>query len=170
MTNDQDPAKMPEMWITNAISGRRSTVMELASATPLNESQFSGRQTTVTTSSLNTMGTKRKHKSGDDDKMQADSLKKGDPGSWTSENGKEPQTARPTRAGVSDEVAQEFQVISSGNANMDGPQVNLQNEICDPDEYENREAISSGESNAARPMFITSCGSPRDTTRQKLYG
>ena len=67
--------------------------------------------------------------------MQADPLKKGDPGSWTSENGNELQTARPTRAGVSDEVAQEFQVISCGNANIDGPQVNLQNEISDPDEY-----------------------------------
>ena len=52
-----------------------------------------------------------------------------------SENGNELQTARPTRAGVSDEVAQEFQVISNGNANIDGPQVNLQNEISDPDEY-----------------------------------
>ena len=30
LTNDQDSAKMPEMWITNTISGRRSTVMELA--------------------------------------------------------------------------------------------------------------------------------------------
>ena len=39
-TNDQDSAKMPEMWIKNTISGRRSTVMELASATPLNESKF----------------------------------------------------------------------------------------------------------------------------------
>ena len=103
------------------------------SATPLNESKFSGEQITVTTSSLNTMGTKRKHKSADDDKMQADSLKKEDPGSWTSENGNELQTARPTRAGVSDEVAQEFQVISSANVNNDGPQVNLQNEISDPD-------------------------------------
>ena len=83
------------------------------------------------------MGTKRKHKSEDDDKMQADSLKKGDLGSWTSENGNERQTARPTRAGVSDEVAQELQVISNGNANIDGPQVNLQNEISDPDEYAN---------------------------------
>ena len=87
-------SQMEEMWITNTISGRRSTVMELASATPLNESKFSGERTTVTTSSLNTMGTKRKHKSADDDKMQADSLKKGDPGSGTSENGNELQTAR----------------------------------------------------------------------------
>ena len=39
--------------------------------------------------------------------MQADSLKKGDPRSWTSEN---------------------------GNANIGGPQVNFQNEISDPDE------------------------------------
>ena len=93
LTNDQDSAKMPEMWIMNTISGRRSTVMELASATPLNESKFSGERTIVTTSSLNTMGTKRKHKSADDDKMQADSLKKGDPGSGT-ENGNELQTAR----------------------------------------------------------------------------
>ena len=37
-------------------------------------------------------------------------------------------------------------------------------------EDERREAISSGESTSARPSFITSCGSPRDTTRQKLYG
>ena len=37
LTNDQDSAKMSEMWITNTVSGRRSTVMELASATPLNE-------------------------------------------------------------------------------------------------------------------------------------
>ena len=103
---------------TNTISGRRSTVMELASASPLNESKFSGKQTTVTTSSLNTMGAKRKHKSADDDKMQADSLKKGDPGSWTSENGNELQTARPTRAGVSDEVAQDFQVISNGTRTL----------------------------------------------------
>ena len=108
--------------------------MELASATPLNESKFSCEQTTVTTSSLNTMGTKRKHKSAHDDEMQADSLKKGDPGSWTSENGKELQTARQTRAGVSDEVAQEFQVLSNGNANIGGPRVNFQNEISDPDE------------------------------------
>ena len=72
------------------------------------------------------MGTKRKHKSADDDKMQADCLKKGDPRSWTSETGNELQTARPTRAGVSDEVAQDFQVISKGNVNIDGPQVNLQ--------------------------------------------
>ena len=93
-------------------------MMELASANPLNESKFSGRQTTVSTSSLNTIGTKRKHKSADDDQMQADSLKKGDPTSWTSENGNELQTARPTRAGVSDEVAQDFQVISNGNANL----------------------------------------------------
>ena len=45
-TNDQDSAKMPEMWITTVNFGRRSTVMELAS------------ETTVATSSLNTMGTK----------------------------------------------------------------------------------------------------------------
>ena len=135
LTNSRDSAKMLEMLITNTNPVRRSTMMELASATPLSESKFSGRQTTVTTSSLNTMGTKRKHKSADDDEMQTDSLKKGDPGSWTSESGNELQTARPTRAGVSDEVAHEFQVISNGNANIDGPQVNLQNEICDPDEY-----------------------------------
>ena len=36
--------------------------------------------------------------------------------------------------GAGDEVAQEFQVIFNGNANIDGPQVNLQNEISDPDE------------------------------------
>ena len=41
---------------------------------------------------LNTMGTKRKHLSADDDWMQANSLKKGDVGSWTSENGNELQT------------------------------------------------------------------------------
>ena len=78
------------------------------------------------------MGTKKQHKSADDDRMQADSLKKGDPGSWMSENGNGLQTARPIRAGVSDEVAQEFQVTSSGNANVEGPQVNFQNEISDP--------------------------------------
>ena len=72
-TNNRDSAKMPEMWITNTNLGRRSTVMELASATPRNESKFSGRQTTVTASSLNTMGTKRKHIIAHDDKMQADS-------------------------------------------------------------------------------------------------
>ena len=44
------------------------------------------------------------------------------------------KTARPTRAGVGDQVAQEFQVISSGNANIECPQVNFQNEISDPDE------------------------------------
>ena len=87
------------------------------------------------TSSLNTMGTQRKHKSVDDDRMQVDSLKKGDLGSWMSETWNELQTARPTRAGVSDEVAQEFQVKSNGNANIDGPQVKFQNEITDPDEY-----------------------------------
>ena len=122
--------------------------------------------------------------------MQADSLKRGNPGSWTTENGNELQTARPTRAGVSDEVAQESQVISNGNANIQVAQVNFQHEISDPDECakasnvtamreaenrflvegERRETISSGESNAARNRFITSCGSPRDTTRQKLYG
>ena len=133
-TNDQDSAKMPEMWITNTISGRRSTVMDLASATPVNEAKFSGEQTTVTTSSLNTMGTKRKHNNADDDRMQADSLKKGDPGSWTSGTWNELQTARSTRAGVSDEVAHEFQVISNGNGNIEGPKVNFQNEISDPDE------------------------------------
>ena len=106
----------------------RSTVMELA-----NDSKFSAKQTSITTSSLNTMGTKRKHKNADVDRMQADSLKKGDPGSWTPD-GNELPTARSTRAGVSDEVAQEFQVISNGNANIEGPQVNLQNEISDPDE------------------------------------
>ena len=46
LTNDRDSAKMPETWITYTISGRRSTVMELASATPFNESKFSGEQTT----------------------------------------------------------------------------------------------------------------------------
>ena len=131
-TNDQNTAKM---WITNTNLGRRSTVMELASATPLNESKFSGEQTTVTTSSLSTMGTKRKHKSADGDRMQADSLKNGDPWSWTSETVNELQKiARPIRAGVRDEVAQEFQGISNGNANIEGPQVNFQNEISDPDE------------------------------------
>ena len=121
------------MWITNTNPDGRSTMMERSSATPLNG--FSGRQTTIITSSLNTMGTKRQHKNAVDDRMQADSLKKGDPGSWTSENGKGLQTARPIRAGVSDEVVQEFHVISNGNANMDGPRVNLQNEVSDPDEY-----------------------------------
>ena len=58
-TNDQDSAKMPEMWITRVNPGRRSTVMEVAS------------ETTVATSSLNTMGTKKKYKSADDDRMQA---------------------------------------------------------------------------------------------------
>ena len=48
-TNDQDSAKMLEMWITTVDPGRRSTVMELAS------------ETTVATSSLNTMGTKSKN-------------------------------------------------------------------------------------------------------------
>ena len=41
--------------------------MELAS-----DSKFSGEQTTITTSSLNTMDTKKKYKSANDDKMQAD--------------------------------------------------------------------------------------------------
>ena len=68
-------------------------------------------------------------------RCQADSLKKGDLGSWTSENGNELHTARPTRAGVSDEVAQEFQVISNRIANIDGPQVNFQNEISGPDDF-----------------------------------
>ena len=35
---------------------------------------------------------------------------------------------------MSDEAAQEFQVISNGNADIEGPQVNFQNEISDPDE------------------------------------
>ena len=78
--------------------------MDPASATPLNESKFSVSQTTATTKSLNTMGTKRKHKSADDDKMQVDSLKKRDPRIWTSENGNELQTTRLTRAGESDEI------------------------------------------------------------------
>ena len=43
--------------------------------------------------------------------------------------------ARSTRAGVGDEVAQEFQVIPNGNANIECPQVNFQNEISDPDEF-----------------------------------
>ena len=72
--------------------------------------------------------------STDDDRMQADSLNKGDPGSWPSENGNELHIARPIRAGVSDEVAQEFQVISNGNANIEGPQVNFQNEVSNPGE------------------------------------
>ena len=46
--------------------GGRSTVVELA-----NDSKFSGEQTTVATSSLNTMGPK-KYKGADDDRMQAD--------------------------------------------------------------------------------------------------
>ena len=51
---------------------------------------------------------------------------------------------------MSDEVAQEFQVIYNGNANIDCPQVNFQIEISDPDGMrESRE---------------------RDTTRQKLSG
>ena len=80
------------------------------------------------------MGTKRKHKSADDDKMPADSPMKGEIlGAGRRRMGK--SRKRPTRAGVSDDVAQEFQVISNGNANIDGPQVNLQNEISDPDEY-----------------------------------
>ena len=37
-------------------------------------------------------------------------------------------------------------------------------------EDERRETISSGESNPARPRFVISCWSPRDTTRQKLCG
>ena len=50
--------------------------------------------------------------------------------------GKRLQTARPTRAGVSDEVAQEFQVISNGNTNIEGShRWTIQNEISDPDEY-----------------------------------
>ena len=67
--------------------------------------------------------------------MMTDCLEKGDPGSWTLESGNELQTARSTRAGVSDEVAQEFQVIPNGNANIECPQVNFQNEISDPDEF-----------------------------------
>ena len=122
-TNDQNSKPTVNL-------GKRSTVMELS-----NDSTFSGEQTTIATSSLNTMGTKRKHKNADDDRMQVDSLKKGDPGSRKSENGNELQTARSTRAGVSDAVAQEFQVISNGNANIEGPQVNFQNEISDLDEY-----------------------------------
>ena len=35
---------------------------------------------------------------------------------------------------MSDEVAHDFLVISTGNANIDGPQVSLQKEISDPDE------------------------------------
>ena len=117
---------MPEMWIANTNLGRRSTVMELASVF-LNRPQSQ--------QVLSTRWVPRgKHKNADDDRMQVDSLKKGDPGSWMSENGNELQTAGPTRAGVSDEVAQEFQVISNGNANIDGPQVNFQNEISDPDD------------------------------------
>ena len=122
---------MPEMRIANTNPGKALNSDGARVSNSTEESKFSGKQTTVSTSSLNTMGTKRKHKSADDDKMQAGSLKKGDPGSWTSENGNKLQTARPTR----DEVAQEFPVISNGNANIEGPQVNLQNEICDPDEY-----------------------------------
>ena len=45
--------------------------MDLSSATPLNESKFSGEQTTVTTSSLNTIGSKRKHKNADDDRIKS---------------------------------------------------------------------------------------------------
>ena len=158
---------------------------------PLNDSKFSGEQITVT-QVLSTRWVRRgKHKSADGDKMQADSLKKEDPGSWTSENGNELQTARPTRAGVSDEVAQEFQVISSGNANNDGPQVNLRMRsltLMNTRKATNATAMREAEktdfslktkdekrSRVANPTppdprFITSCGSPRDTARQKLYG
>ena len=61
-------------------------------------------------------------------------FKKGAPGTWTSENGNELQTARPTRARVRDEVTQEFKIISNVNANIECPQVNFQQEISDPDE------------------------------------
>ena len=74
LTNARDSAKMPEMWIANTNLGRRSTVMELTSGTPLNESKFSSERTTVATSPPNTMGTKNKHKSAHDDRMQVDSL------------------------------------------------------------------------------------------------
>ena len=105
--------------------------------------------------------------------------------------GKSRKTARPTRAGMSHEVAPEFQVISNGNANIDGPQVNLQNVISDPDEHAkaaNVTAMRQGEktdlslktkdekrSRVANPTppdpgSSLPCGSPRDTTRQKLYG
>ena len=53
--------------------GRRSTEMELA-----NESKFSGEQTTFATSSLNTMGAKKKYKSADDDTMQVDESPNGE--------------------------------------------------------------------------------------------
>ena len=133
LTTNRDLAKTPEMWITNTTPGRHSTMMEFASATPLIESKFSVEQTTITTSSLNTMGTKRKHESADDDKMQADSLKQRDPGSWTVREWERAansttNTSRSARAGVPDEIAQEFPVTSNGN---------LQNEISDPDEYAN---------------------------------
>ena len=92
--------------------------------------------------------------------MQADSLKKGDP--WELD------------VGGWERAAQDLQVISNGNGNTEGPQVNFQNEISDPDECakaanvtalreaeenrvlvedERRETISCG----ARPRFITSC-------------
>ena len=77
------------------------------------------------------MGTKRKHKSADDDKMQADSLTKGDPGSWTWKRA----ANSTTNTSWSDEVAREFEVIPNENATIDGPQVNFQNEISDHDEY-----------------------------------
>ena len=60
-------------------------------------------------------------------RVQADSLKKGDPGLDVGE------WARSANS-TTNEVAQESQVISNGNANIEGPQVNFQNEISDPDE------------------------------------
>ena len=54
---------------------------------------------------------------------------------------------------MSDKVAQEFQVISKGNANIEGPQANFQNEISDPDE-----CVSSGhEEQHSRSFHDTSC-------------
>ena len=60
--------------------GRCSTVMDPVSATPLNESKFSGEQTTITTSSLNTMGTKKK--SADDDGLSRERSWELDVGEW----------------------------------------------------------------------------------------
>ena len=165
--------------------------MDLASATPLDESKFSGEQTTVTTSSLNTMGTRRKHKSADDDRMQRRLSQ--ERRSWELDVGDWERAANSTIntswsewwscSRVSSHIQWEWAHWRSAN---EPPEWDLwpwwMREGCERDSYargrenrflvedERRETISSGESNAARPRFITSCGSPRDTVRQNLYG
>ena len=82
---------------------------------------------------------------------------------------------------MSVEVAQEFQVISSGNANTEGPQVNFQNEISDPDEcakaanvtamrVAEKTDVSLKTKDKKRSRVANPTPPDPGSTRRKLYG